>query len=130
MVVPVLKPHGGGLGPQPPLMKRCGPGAKGWALDAAVVEHAQNWHVPLVSCRFAGKTSIAPVIVVFVHPNMDLSAADLLSFFPLSILRSKQLSACRQDRLSMTMALGSGELAPSVSQLIKQLSRVQWVNSP
>jgi hypothetical protein len=74
---------------------------------------------------------------VFVDRNMDFDAADLLAAVDPAV-KSKQLGAERQDRLSMTTALGSGaspqarrQARRSRSSMRRQRpSRVQRANSP
>jgi len=84
--------------------------------------------MPFVSCRFAGETSIASGMP-YLTPRI---------FFPPSMPRSKQLGAERQERLSMTTALGSGA-SPQARRQVRRSrsssrrqrpSRVQRANSP
>src|SRR4051794_32056213 len=58
-----------------------------------------------VSWRFAGATSIAKGMPYFSTASWILTPR---IFLPPSMPRSKQLGAERQDRLSITTALGSG----------------------
>src|ERR1700722_19671315 len=59
----------------------------------------------LMACRFAGATSIARGMPCFSTATWILTPR---IFLPPSMPRAKQLGAERQERLSMTTALGSG----------------------
>jgi hypothetical protein len=107
--------------------------AERWTLEAPIRERAQNR--ALVSYRFVGETSI-----VSGMPYLSTAVWILTPriFFPPSIPRSKQLGAERQDRLSMTTALGSGA-SPQARRQVRRSrssnrrqrpSRVQRANSP
>ena len=79
--------------------------AEGWALEAAIGDSRKTGTMAFVSWRFAGETSIARGMPYFSTAIWILTP---WIFLPPSMPRAKQLGAERQERLSMTTALGSG----------------------
>ena len=109
--------------------------AEGWALEAAIGELPQNRNDGFVSCQFAGATSIARGMPYFSPAFWILTP---WIFLPPSMPRAKQLGAERQERLSMTTALGSGA-SPQARRQVRRSrssnrcqrpSRVQRANNP
>src|SRR3954451_9202732 len=109
--------------------------AEGWAVEAAIGEFTQNRHDTL---------RVVPVRRRDIdrHRMPYLSTAIWILtpriFLPPSMPRAKQLGAERQERLSMTTALGSGASAQARRQVRRSLassrrhrpSRLQRANSP
>src|ERR1700721_2326959 len=109
-------------GVQPPVAGQTCARAFNHPADAGRNELAAPWKppsassrrtgtTPFVSCRFARETSIARGTPYLSTARWILTPR---IFFPPSMPRSKQLGAERQDRLSMTTALGSG-VSPQAS---------------
>jgi hypothetical protein len=105
-----------------------------WALEAPIGEFEQNWNNGFRVMPVCWRDIDRQRDAVFVDGDMDLDASDLLS----AVDTSKQLDAERQDRLSITTALGSGaspqahrQVRRSRSSIRRQRpSRVQRANSP